>query len=63
MSHAPFTVGIIQDSASADAGRDPAQALAAHETNGALRIVNALLPRRDTGTNVNDVVIGIVRRA
>jgi glycerate-2-kinase len=46
----------------ADAGRDPAQALAAHETNSALRAANALLPRRDTGTNVNDVVIGIVRR-
>ena len=46
----------------AAAGRDPAQALAAHETNGALRMANALLPRRDTGTNVNDVVIGVVRR-
>ncbi len=44
----------------ADGGRDPAQALAAHESNGALRIANALLPRRETGTNVNDVVIGVV---
>ncbi|HEY4217031.1 MAG TPA: DUF4147 domain-containing protein [Gemmatimonadaceae bacterium] len=45
-----------------DASRDPAQALASHESNGALRVANALLPRRDTGTNVNDVVIGLVRR-
>jgi glycerate-2-kinase len=44
----------------ADAGRDPAQALAMHESNGALRVANALLPRKETGTNVNDVVIGIV---
>jgi hydroxypyruvate reductase len=44
----------------ADAGRDPAQALAAHESNGVLRMANALLPRRETGTNVNDVVIGVV---
>jgi glycerate 2-kinase len=41
-------------------GRDPAQALSAHESNGVLRIANALLPRRETGTNVNDVVIGLV---
>lgn len=44
----------------ADAGRDPMHALASHESNGALRLANALIPRRDTGTNVNDVVIGIV---
>lgn len=41
-------------------GRDPSQALAAHESHGALRVANALIPRRNTGTNVNDLVIGIV---
>ncbi len=46
-------------SAVAAAGRDPAQALASHESNGALHGANALIPRRDTGTNVNDVVIGV----
>jgi len=44
----------------AGAGRDPGQALSAHESHGALRAAGALIPRRDTGTNVNDVVIGIV---
>jgi glycerate 2-kinase len=44
----------------AASGRDPSHALAAHESYGALRIVDALLPRRSTGTNVNDIVIGIV---
>jgi glycerate-2-kinase len=44
----------------AAAGRDPMHALASHESNGALRLANALIPRRDTGTNVNDVVIGLV---
>ena len=43
-----------------DAGRDPAQALAAHESNAALRMADALIPRRDTETNVNDVVIGLI---
>jgi glycerate-2-kinase len=42
------------------AGRDPAQALASHESHGALKVANALIPRRETGTNVNDVVIGVV---
>ncbi len=42
------------------AGRDPAHALAAHESNGALRAASALIGRRETGTNVNDVVIGLV---
>jgi glycerate 2-kinase len=42
------------------AGHDPARALAAHESNGALRAARALIPRRETGTNVNDVVIGIL---
>jgi hydroxypyruvate reductase len=44
----------------AAAGRDPMHALASHESNAALRLANALIPRRDTGTNVNDVVIGLV---
>jgi hydroxypyruvate reductase len=42
------------------AGRDPMHALASHESNAALRLANALIPRRETGTNVNDVVIGLV---
>jgi hydroxypyruvate reductase len=41
------------------AGRDPAHALASHESNAALRAAGALIGRRDTGTNVNDVVIGV----
>ena len=41
-------------------GRDPAQALAVHESNGALRAAGALIPQRETGTNVNDVVIGLI---
>ena len=44
----------------AAAGHDPARSLAAHESNGALRSARALIPRRETGTNVNDVVIGIL---
>jgi glycerate-2-kinase len=56
--------GAIVDASTWDAiaaaGRDPMHALASHESNGALRIANALIPRRDTGTNVNDVVIGLV---
>lgn len=44
----------------ATAGRDPAQALSQHESTAALRAAGALIDRRDTGTNVNDVVIGIV---
>jgi hydroxypyruvate reductase len=43
----------------ADAGRDPAHALAAHESHGALRAAHALIARRETGTNVNDVVIAL----
>jgi glycerate 2-kinase len=42
------------------AGRDPAVALASHESNGALASAKALIPRRETGTNVNDVVIGLL---
>jgi glycerate 2-kinase len=45
-----------------DGGRDPAHALAAHESYKALRAASALIPRRDTGTNVNDVVIGVIVR-
>jgi len=56
--------GAIVDSATwtdvASAGRDPAQALATHESHGALLAAHALVPRRETGTNVNDVVIGVV---
>lgn len=44
----------------ASAGRDPMHALAAHESYGALKLANALIPRRDTGTNVNDVIIGVL---
>lgn len=44
----------------AAAGREPAHALAAHESHTALRLAGALVPRRDTGTNVNDLVIGVV---
>ena len=52
-------VGASTWSAIAAAGRDPAQALASHESNGALRAAGALIAQRDTGTNVNDVVIGL----
>jgi hydroxypyruvate reductase len=56
--------GAIVDSttfnAIAAAGRDPGRALAGHESHGALAAANALIPRRDTGTNVNDVVVGLV---
>lgn len=45
----------------AESGRDGAQALATHESFGALRAAEALIPRRDTGTNVNDVVIAVRR--
>ncbi|HEY2165127.1 MAG TPA: DUF4147 domain-containing protein [Gemmatimonadaceae bacterium] len=49
-------------SAVAEGGRDPAQALATHESYKALRAASALIPRRDTGTNVNDVVVGVIVR-
>jgi glycerate-2-kinase len=42
------------------AGRDATHALAAHESNGALRAAGALIGRRDTGTNVNDIVAGLI---
>ena len=43
-----------------DAGRDPALALSRHESYAALDAVGALLRRGLTGTNVMDVVIGVV---
>ena len=45
----------------ANAGRDPAAALRAHESYEALASVNALFKPGLTGTNVMDVVIGLVR--
>lgn len=58
------TAGAIVDgttwSAITSAGRDPMHALSAHESNGALHAAGALIGRRETGTNVNDVVIGLV---
>ena len=44
-----------------NAGRDPAAALRAHESYDALASVNALFKPGMTGTNVMDVVIGLVR--
>lgn len=43
-----------------ESGRDPALALQRHEAFSALGAAGALLPERRTGTNVMDVVIGIV---
>jgi hydroxypyruvate reductase len=43
----------------AASGRDPAHALEMHESHDALGAANALIPRRETGTNVNDVVIAL----
>ncbi len=42
-------------------GRDPAAALAHHESHAALRAAAAIVPRRATGTNVMDVVIGLIQ--
>ena len=47
-------------SAIREAGRDPELALLRHESHTALGAVDALLPRRFTGTNVMDVVIGLI---
>jgi len=41
-------------------GGDPGQSLASHQSNAALRLAGALFPRRDTGTNVNDLVLGLI---
>jgi glycerate-2-kinase len=43
----------------ASAGGDPATALATHQSFSALRAASAIIPRRDTGTNVTDIVIGL----
>lgn len=43
------------------AGRDPARDLAAHDSHRALAAAGALLRTGLTGTNVTDVVIGLVR--
>lgn len=43
-----------------DGGRDPEAALQRHESHAALAAAGALLPARSTGTNVMDVVIGLV---
>ena len=43
------------------AGRDADLALQRHEANQALHAADALVPRRNTGTNVMDVVIGLVQ--
>lgn len=40
-------------------GHDPAVALATHGSNAALAAVSATIPRRTTGTNVADIVIGL----
>ena len=47
-------------SAIREGGRDPELALQRHESHAALAAANALLPARYTGTNVMDVVIGLV---
>ena len=43
-----------------EGGRDPEAALQRHESHAALAAAGALLPARSTGTNVMDVVIGLV---
>lgn len=43
-----------------ESGRDPELALQRHESHAVLGAAGALLPRRFTGTNVMDVVIGLV---
>ncbi|HKW46608.1 MAG TPA: DUF4147 domain-containing protein [Gemmatimonadaceae bacterium] len=47
-------------SAIQSAGLDPATALAQHASNGVLAAINALYAPGPTGTNVMDVVIGII---
>jgi glycerate-2-kinase len=46
----------------ARAGRDPARDLAAHRSYPALDAVGSLLRPGLTGTNVMDVVVGVVRQ-
>jgi hydroxypyruvate reductase len=43
-----------------DGGMDPGRALGAHESNAALDLAGALIPRRVTGTNVMDVVLATI---
>lgn len=43
------------------AGRDTELALQRHEAHQALHAADALIPRRNTGTNVMDVVIGLIQ--
>jgi len=45
-----------------DAGRDPADDLSGHRSHDALDAVGALLRTGLSGTNVGDVVVGIVER-
>ena len=54
-----FADGTLWDTI-AERGRDPGLALARHESYGALDAGGALLKRGLTGTNVMDVVIGLV---
>ena len=42
------------------AGRDPSADLARHESNAALEAANALFTTGMTGTNVMDLVLGLV---
>lgn len=44
------------------AGRDPEGDLMNHDAGRALEVVGAVIARRETGTNVRDIVIGIVER-
>jgi len=46
----------------AAASRDPARDLVEHKSHASLKSVGALLPSKLTGTNVGDVVIGLVKR-
>jgi hydroxypyruvate reductase len=54
-----FADGTLWNSIRA-AGRDPDLDLQRHDSHAALATAGALLPRRFTGTNVMDVVIGLV---
>jgi glycerate 2-kinase len=47
----------------AAAGHDPGASLRQFASHSALRSIGALIPAFDSGTNVNDLVIGIVTRA
>ncbi len=45
-----------------ESGLNPAALMAAHRAHDALRQIGALLPAFASGTNVNDLVLGLVRR-